>query len=117
MPAFPTLSVDHDSSKYSVELDDNTMSQDLEGGYTATRKRTTRKPRRTWTIGYTHITDADKNALVAFYEQNVSAVIFTWLNIEDGQTYNVRFVGKMKFTYQGKGPWRRWDCDLTLKQA
>ena len=100
MPAaltFPTLVSSQDSKKYRVELDDNTMSEELEGGYTVTRARTTRRARRTWNIGYTEITDADKIALENFFGQVLNAVIFNWTNTENNVVYQARFVGKLAF--------------------
>lgn len=117
-PIFPTLTSNMDSSKYSIELDDNTMSEELEGGYTVTRARTTRRIRKTFKIGYTYITDADKALLEAHFSATaVGALIFSWVNTEDGLTYLVRIKGKVGFKYVGTLGYRRWDCDFAVQQA
>lgn len=117
-PTFPTLSDNMDSSKYSIELEDNTMSDALEGGYTVTRARTTRRLRLTFKGGYTNITDTDKGLLMAFLNTtSVGALIFNWTNTEDGITYMVRFKGVPAFKYVGRLNYRRWDCDFVLQQA
>jgi hypothetical protein len=119
-PVYPTLpsDADPDSSKYAVELEDNTVSYDMEGGYTVTRARTTRRKRKTWSIGYTYIDDADRAAIEAHWQaMSGNAVIFEWTNPEDSVLYLVRFKGPLEFTYKGRGATKRWDCSFKLQQA
>lgn len=117
-PIFPTLSDGMDSSKYSEELEDNTISEQMEGGYTVTRARTTRRARKTFNVGYTHITDGDKALLEVFWDvTSGGARIFLWTNSADSVEYQVRFKGKLKFSYEGRLGYRRWDCEMSLEQA
>ena len=61
MSDFPTLPSGSklDSSKFEVTYGDTTMRQEIEGGYTFTRPRTTRRRRKMFRCGYTDITEAD----------------------------------------------------------
>lgn len=109
-----------DSRKYSVAMDDSTITAPTEGGYEFTRLRFTRKPRKTWTVGYTEITNANKELFRVFWEDVAKggSVIFDWHNHEDGLTYAVRFLGdSIKFEYQGIGPTKLWTFSFSLKQA
>ena len=115
---FPTLSDDMDSSKFSYELEDNTVSDQLEGGYTVTRSRTTRRSRKTFKGGYTYISNADKLLLEAHWTaMSGMAKIFYWSNVQDGTVYSVRFHEKLSFKYVGRGAFQRWDCDFSLQEA
>lgn len=107
-----------DSSKFQMTLEDNVLSQEIEGGYTVTRPRTTRKARRSWKVAYTNIDNADRQALMNFYESaGGGGVIFNWVNPQDGATYLVRFKGDLPFQYMGYGDTQRWDCGFELQQA
>lgn len=109
---------DMDSSKYSIELEDNTMSEEMEGGYTITRSRTTRRIRKTWKGAFTFIPDSDKLLMEAFWTTTSGkALIFLWTNAEDGVQYQVRFKDKLVFKYVGHRAAKRWDCDFVFEQA
>jgi hypothetical protein len=117
---FPTLPSGQtlDSKKFAVELVDNTLRKDMDGGYTITRPRTTRVSRRTFTCGYTSIPETDKAVLDAFFTSVLgNAQIFLWISPQDAQTYSVRFKGNLKFQYQGRGLSQIWDCSFILEQA
>jgi hypothetical protein len=119
-PTFPVLPSGAlpDSAKFSYELEDNTISYEMEGAYTVTRPRSTRAKRKLFNIGYTYINDADKDAIEAHYEaMRGGGVIFEWDNPEDEVTYLVRFKGKLTWTYKGRGATKRWDCSFQLHQA
>ena len=117
---YPTLpsATKPDSSKYSMSIEDTAISDETEGGYTITRPRHTRKPRRSWVIGYSFIGAADKAAIEAFYDTCLGASrIFNWTDPESLTLYQVRFKGNLQFSYMGRGATRRWDCDFELQQA
>lgn len=117
-PVFPTLSRGDDSSKYSVELEDPAMKTSLEGGYVSSRAKHTRTPRKTWKIGYTLITNADKALLDAFWATvRGGSVVFDWTDPVSGTVFQVRFADKMNFQYVGRGNNKLWDLTLTLEQA
>jgi hypothetical protein len=120
-PVFPVLAggTRPDSSQYEVSLEDPSMSAPTEGGYEFTRARHTRAPRRSFKVGYRQLTDAQKVALVNFWDSTVKggSVIFDWLNHEDNVTYAVRFKGELTFKYVGMGNLKLWDCSFAVKQA
>lgn len=116
--AFPTLPSGEklDSSQFSIELMDNTIRQDVEGGYTYTRPRTTRRNRKAWKCQYTFLPEADRAVLEAFWQTAAgNALIFTWESPQDGLIYNVRFKGPMTFRYVGRNTLQRWDCSFDLE--
>lgn len=116
--SFPTLSDDMDSSKFSVELEDSTKSEELEGGYTATRSGTTRRGRKIFKGGYTFISNADKLLLETHWDaMGGRSKIFSWINVQNGTTYLVRFKEKLAFKYVGRLTFQRWDCDFVLQEA
>lgn len=123
--AFPTLpsgalpsGVKPDSSNHGEQLEDPSMRAQLEGGYVFTRARHTRAPRTTWPVKYTEIHQADKNTLKDFWTVTKGgALIFDWVNPEDGLTYQVRFKEPMAFSYKGIGTTKLWDCSFSVEQA
>ena len=123
-PVFPTLSTGSDSSKHSVTQEDVSIRTELEGGYVSSRPRHTRQPRRTFTVGYTEIGDADRYLLNTFYDQmKGGSVIFEWTDPEtkmfdpDGLTYQVRFKGPLKWNYKGIGLARLWTVEFEVEQV
>lgn len=121
-PVFPTLlsvyGAGQDSKYYTITPDDPAMRAPLEGGYEFTRARYTRRPRNTYTSGFTHITDEDKALLDAFYEQvRGGSLIFDWVRPTDEVTLKVRFAEPLQWKYTGKGYERYWDVTFKVKEA
>lgn len=121
-PIFPVLDDDMrpDSAQYEVSLENVAMSHKTEGGYTYTRPRSLRSPRKTWKIAYRDLTDDHKAALEEFWGTvKGGSAIFDWLNHEDGETYQVRFASDQPLVFQYKGvhTHRRWNCSFSLEQA
>jgi hypothetical protein len=115
---FPTLTSKPDSKKYSFEFEDPVVRSKIEGGYVVSRPRHTRSLRRTWSVGYTFISDADKLLLQAHYQaMRGGSDIFRWYNHEDYTWYNVRFVEQVEFKYVGAGYTKRWDIAFKVEQA
>lgn len=116
-PAFPYAD-QQDSSKFSVQAEDPTIRSNMDGGYVTTRPRHTRTPRKTWTTGFTNITDTQKATLETFWNTcRGGSVIMDWTNPHDLAVYQVRFTKPMQFKYVGKGAYRRWNVDIELEQA
>ena len=110
MIVWPSLSSIMDSKLYSMEQEDTSITTKMEGGYVMSRARHTRAPRKMFTIGYTDISDADKQLLEAFWNTTRGkAEMFEWTNEMDSVTYIVRFSGKPVFKYSGLGGNHRWD--------
>lgn len=118
---FPTLSTKQDQRFFSDGREDNTQETKSEDGYVFSRPRTTRRPRRIFTTGYTNITDADKAAVQAFWDSvQGRSEAFIWVHPTTGENINVRFAMKqLSFDYAG---WRadshRWDLsEIKLKEV
>lgn len=121
MADFPTVNLagKEDSKYHSVSQADPAMRHEVEGGYTMTRPRYTRVPRKTWTTGFTDLTDTEKNEFTTFWDtKRGGAASFTYLNPADNVTYTVRFKGVPTIKYTGMGPLRRWDItNISLEQV
>lgn len=125
-PVFPTLAKKPDSSQHVVEREDPALATEMEGGYVVTRARHTRTPRRTWTIGYSELRDADKQLLDNFWDTvRGPSVVFDWTDPESAmnggaaKTYQVRFLpgAALKWSYKGVGPLKVWYVTFQLQQA
>lgn len=119
-PVFPTLPSGNklDSKKFDYELEDPSMTTEMEGGYVVSRARHTRTPRKTWRCGFTYIDNADRAVVENFWNQvRGRSVVFVWMNPQDNVEYRVRFKEKMSFTYVGQGSNQRWDVSFSLEQA
>lgn len=118
MADFP-LEGQQDSKYYGVEAEDPAVRSDMEGGYVASRPRFTRTPRKTFTTGFTSISNADRATLEAFWDaKKGGAVVFTWLNPVDGTTHTVRFKEPMTFKYAGLGGVHLWNVtSIVLEEA
>lgn len=112
MSDFPPagMSEGQDSAYFSEQHMDNTVRAETEGGYTITRPRTTRPPKRIWTTGFTEIDQNDKKLLEDFYRaMRGGAMSFTWQHPVTGQVHVVRFGAEgLNFRYVGAGGNHRW---------
>lgn len=125
MADFPTVELTsggltlEDSKHFTESSADPVKRHEMDGGYTVTRPRYTRLPRKTWTTGFTDLTTAQKDSFLTFWESKKGGSdSFTYENPADGQTYTVRFKGAAKIKYTGMGPLRRWEITgITLEQV
>jgi hypothetical protein len=114
-----SLALQEDSKYYSEKQADPVMRSEAEGGYIITRARYTRKPRKTFTTGFTGITNAEKALIQDFWDTKMGGTEqFTWKNRANDILYTVRFNGQPSFTYVGAGKLSRWDVsNITLEQV
>ena len=121
MADFPTATLAglEDSKHFTEKQADPAMKQEVDGGYTITRPRYTRTPRKTWTTGFTDLTTTQKDSFVSFWNTyKGGSNSFTYLNPADAQTYTVRFMGQPNIKYTGMASLRRWDITgITLEQV
>lgn len=109
---------EEDSKHFGEGRIDSTMRKESDGGYTHTRPRYTRAPRVTLKTGFTLITQAQKNALDAFWASRVGGQTFTYDHPTTGVEYTVRFKGRYSENYEGKGPTFLWTVsNIELEQA
>lgn len=116
----PAGMVAKEDSKYRSERQkDPALRHEMDGGYVVTRARYTRPPRKTFTTGFTHISQADKVLLQNFFEaRRGGANSFTWDDPVTLVTYTVRFVGEPEYKYVGMGTTYLWDVsNITLEQV
>lgn len=116
---YPTrLALIQDSKFLTVTQEDNAVKGETEGGYLNTRPRHTRRPRKTFTTGYTSIVHADYLEAIGFYDKVGTWKVFTWVDKTTGVTYRVRFDKPPKWSYVGAGVAKIWTSEaITLKEA
>ncbi len=121
MADFPPAGMfeNEDSQYFTVKNRDNTVSSEMEDGYEVTRPRSTRRPGRLFTTGFTDIGSADKDLLESFWEDvaAANANMFTWADPTKGVEIMVRFKGTMDFKYTGTGGTHMWTVQLELKEV
>lgn len=116
-PVFPKMDKDMDSSLYAVEQEDKSLKTQMDGGYVVSRAKHTRKPRKTFKIGYTALLAPDKGRLMDFYDIVDCSLIFDWFDPPTQKTYQVRFAAPPAYNYKGIGYTQLWDVQLQLEQA
>jgi len=121
MTNFPTVELAglEDSKHFGVSQADPVKRAEIDGGYAVTRPRYTRLPRKTWTTGFSDLTDAQKDSFTTFWDAHMGGSdSFTYLNPADAVTYTVRFKGQPKIDYVGMAALRRWEIKgITLEQV
>lgn len=107
-----------DSKFFSVEQEDNAIKSETDGGYVNARARSSRRPRKTFTTGYTDIAHADYLIAQQFYDEVGTWKIFTYVDKTTGVTRRVRFEKPIKWKYVGAGIAKIWTSEsITLKEA
>lgn len=112
---FPTLSMKPDGESYRLSAPNPSKDgEQTDGGYWITRPRYTRKPPRSFSFKFVDISQADRDELLAFWEDvKGSSVAFNWRDPTDDALYNVRF-GKgfeLEFSRTGHGTNHRYDTN------
>ncbi len=114
MATFPIQS-QQDSKHYTEEFEDPSISKEMDGGYTTSRPSHTRTPRRTYTTGFTNISDAEKILLDDFLKEvRGGSEGFLWSNpvSDDVVTVRIKSGSMPKAKYVGKGGVHRWDYSV-----
>jgi phage-related protein len=109
-----------DSSKYGVSQENQALASPIEGGYVSSRPRHTRRPRKTFTSGFSWLSEDQKNTLQAFFDSVYGgSVIFNWTNPTDNTVVAVRFTTDttLAFSYSGAGNQRRYEVSFKLQEA
>lgn len=106
-----------DAAAFTEEFEDVAMkSAEMEGGYSLSRPKFTRSPRRTWTFRYVEMRDADKLLLEDMWKAvKGRSNIFTWVHPISGASISCRFGDmKMRFSRSGYGPINLWQSDTVI---
>ncbi|MCG5512863.1 hypothetical protein [Ectothiorhodospira shaposhnikovii] len=107
-----------DSSGLEETPEDSTIRKNTEGGYTATRPRHTRRPRMTFKLKLTNISQAEKAQFESFWMQVKGSVEFELTHPVTKQVKHVRFEGPPRFVYSGIGSSHRWDVvDILVREV
>lgn len=110
MANFP-LASKQDAAKFGFEQEDVGIRSEMEGGYVLTRPRHTRKPRRTWTTGFSAISNADKLTFEQFINDHGTYLAFNYTVPIGGEIVNCRLKSVPKYKYLGWGDNPHWDID------
>ena len=117
METFP-LQGRQDSKFFSISQTDVAIVGKLEGGYEKTRPRTTRKPRRIFKTGFTHLTQVEQETLQAFYETVGKFEIFQWSHPLTNEVIECRITDWPAAKYAGVGGYHVFDwAGITIKEA
>lgn len=117
MEVFP-MQDKQDSKYFDFMQEDVAIVGSMEGGYDITRPRTTRKPRRIFTTGFTHITELRRHILESFYNEHGKYKSFLWTNPVSLEEMTVRIVEWPKAKYVGIGGYHVWDWSgIKLKEV
>lgn len=122
MPAYPTLSYDFDATSFKESSENPVIPpSSTEGGYTITRPRFTRRPRRTFMFRHLGISEADRLTLQNFWDDHYGgSLAFNWTHPVTSVVYNVRFDPQMTMDFDriGFGTNHRYDTGtITLKEV
>lgn len=114
--AIPAIFLKIDSAKFDETIkEDPALGPDTEGGYALTRPRYTRRPPRVFTLGFTDISDAEKQVVMSLYTDAAggSEIITGWTHPATGEAIDVRFKKQSmpKAKYTGRGGNHRWNID------
>lgn len=101
-PVFP-LQSRQDSSHFSTGREDVAVVGSLEGGYDHVRPRTTRTARATYTIGFTDLTQDEKNQLVFFFASHGKFTNIEYTEPTTEEVLTVRITDWPDFKYTGIG--------------
>lgn len=107
-----------DSKYFSLGQTDVAIVGSMEGGYDVTRPRTTRKPRKLITTGFTDITEAERVVLEQFYEQVGKYGEINYTHPVTGQELLVRITDWPEAKYVGVGGLHVYDMpNIKLKEV
>jgi len=122
--ACPTFLKDkHDSAKFKeTHREDPSIDFEAEGGWIMSRARFTKRPARTFTLGFTDVTDTRKTSMVDLYNDTRGSadIITNWEHPVTREVIDVRFKkGSIpSYKYKGYGGTHRWDIgEIILEEV
>lgn len=114
---FPPAGVKEDSSQFSKSFKDNTVEVKTDGGYSYTRPRSARRPRRIFKTGFTNLNTTEESQVSNFMAIVGKHTIFTYIVPTTGEAVSVRFTGELpESKYVGVGGTHRYniaDVEMT----
>jgi hypothetical protein len=109
-----------DSSKFQQEKENPAMASKMDGGYVVTRPKHTRRPRRTFTAGYTDMPDAQRATVDAFFDSmHGGSNLFYFVHPVSRESILVRYTTDttLPWTYTGAGLYPLWSVTFKLQEA
>lgn len=109
-----------DSSKFQQERENPALASKMDGGYVVTRPRHTRRPRRTFTAGFTDMPQAQKDQFDAFFDSvHGGSDLFYFIHPVNQEQIVVRFTTDttLPWTYTGAGGHFIWNVTFKLQEA
>jgi hypothetical protein len=116
MNTFPTLDCGPTIGNFSDEFSDEAVQvASSDSGYPLMNEKFTFDP-RTFSVVLDNVSQMDKETLMTFYQNNKS-VPFYWDNEQDGEQYEVVFIGKPTCQMYDDDDYELWHIELLLKQV
>ncbi|MFP3609174.1 hypothetical protein SB778_03555 [Paraburkholderia sp. SIMBA_050] len=109
-----------DSSKFQPEKENPALASKMDGGYVVTRPRHTRRPRRTFTLGFTDFSDAQRAAVDQhFDDMHGGSSIFYFVHPVSKETILARYTTDttLQWTYSGSGHTPLWSVTFKVQEA
>jgi len=121
-PVFPPKettgwSEGEDQSLYGVKLQSNAVEIETEDGYSWGRPRSTRKPPKVYTTGFTMLDQDHYSIFEQMWDEFGMYKTFTWFNPVLEKNMEVKFAKEPDVTYQGLGKSKRYNIKVELKTA
>jgi hypothetical protein len=109
------LSRGESPSLYKIEVDENAIKADTEGGYEFRRPRSTRPRRKKIETGFIGLLQEDYEILDAFWEAHTTVEAFIYFDYIHGVSRQMRF-DEFKPDYIGVGPTRVWNIKIKMSE-
>lgn len=115
MNTFPTIDTGPKIKGFGDNYgDDAVIIADLKNGYPFVNELFTFNRRDFGPVLLRHVSQADKQTVMAFYQAN-KTVAFNWLNEQESVTYEVIFSRRPECQLDGEKD--RWRIVISLRQA
>lgn len=115
---FPPAGLKEDSKYFSIVKEDKAIKSESDGGYVYSRPRHARMPRRTFSTGFTNLSQAQWLALSRFIDTKGCFAIFTYKAPNTGEMIDVRFAAIPTEKYTGIGGIHKYDVtDIKLAEV
>ena len=105
-----------DARFYGIETEDTTIRSGQEGGYEIARPQFTRKPKRTYSTGFTRMSQSDFDIIMAFWDEYQGSKQFNWQNPTTQTVHSVRFTEAPNITYEGVGQLFEYTVEVKIKE-
>ena len=95
---------------------DSIVEASMEGGYKQVRPRTTRKPLKTFSTGWTELVQADADLIANFFDLVGRHAAFNYTHPITGIVHSVRFDSGLEMQYVGVGSHFVYNISITMTE-